>query len=299
MDSRQLSYFVVAARREHLGAAAAELGISEPALSRSIGRLEHQFGVQFFDRIGRGLRLNTYGKLLLAHSERAFAELDLCHEKIRSLHAGADLVTIGFIPSLGVSIIPRVVSNVARVNASIQLRFHEGRGPALRTLLLDGDIDLYLGTLLFPDPAITWHPAWDEGVVAVMPRGHRLAERAEVELQEIASDHWLVLRSAGTTRRALVDAARNLGFAADVVFESDDFATILGLVEAGHGVALLPEHCSLAGSALKAVPLRSSPRRIIGVGHSRSRSMTQTAIAVRDVIIAEVGRWFSAVAEHA
>jgi DNA-binding transcriptional LysR family regulator len=288
MNPRQLTYFVAAARREHLGTAAAELGISEPALSRSIGRLERELGVRLFDRVGRGLRLNGFGKLVLDRAERAFNELYLCEQQIRTLSAGAELVTIGFIPSLGESIVPKIFRGCLTLDPKVYLRFEEGRGPILRTMLLNGDVDLYVGTLLFPDPAIEWVPAWDEGVVAVLPAHHHLASQNELELDDLARERWLLARSAGTTRRALIERARAAGFAADVAFESDDFATIMGLVEAGYGVGLLPEHCAPGRETLAVIPIRSGPNRTIGIGHSRARQLTRAAAGVLEIIASEM-----------
>lgn len=284
-------YFVATARREHLGNAAAELGISEPALSRSIGSLERQLGVKLFDRPGRGVRLNVYGKIVLEHAERALGELDNAEQKIRSLNTRAEDVRIGYIPSLGPSIVPKIIESARELKSPTRLRFSEGRGPILRDMLLNGSIDLYVGTLLFPDPAIDWRPVWDEGVVAVVRRDHPLAGRGRVEFLDLAREPWIVLRSTSTTQRGLVDGARNAGFAADIAFESDDFATIAELVETGYGVALLPEHCSFAGDTLVALGIKSSPIRTIGVGRSRSLSITPAIAAVRDIIVEE-GRGF-------
>ncbi|HXF34836.1 MAG TPA: LysR family transcriptional regulator [Candidatus Acidoferrales bacterium] len=284
MHPRQLAYFIVAARREHMGTAAAELGISEPALSRSIARLEREYGVRLFDRVGRGVRLNAYGKVALLHSERAFSELEAGEQKIRSLNSSAEEVTVGYIPSLGTSIVPKIVVGAKRIKAT-QLRFHEGRGPILRDMLLNGEVDLYIGTLIFPDPAIDWRPMWDEAVVAVVRRDDPLARRTAIEFRDLALGRWLLLRSTGTTRRGLVDAARSAGFVPDVAFESDDFGTILELVESGYGIALLPQHCKLPNETLVGLEIRSSPRRTIGVGQSRSRTITPAIAAVRDVIV--------------
>ena len=273
-----------------MATAAVELGISESALSRSISRLERQYGVQLFDRVGRGVRLNGYGRLLLRHSERAFNELDFCEQQIRTLRAGADQVSIGFIPSLGTTVVPAFLHTAMRDQPNLQLRLQEGRGPALRMMLLNGEIDLYVGTLLFPDPAIEWELAWEEGVVALMRSDHALAKRTDIELNDLAQERWLVARSAGTTRRALVEAARNAGFIANVAFESDDFATIVGLIGVGYGVGLLPEHAAPARDSLVAIPIRSGPRRNIGVGQSRARPLGSAASVVRTLIIGQVLR---------
>lgn len=289
MQSRQLAYFVVAARRQHMGTAAADLGISEPTLSRSIAALERSLGVRLFDRIGRGIRLNAYGNVVLEHSERALGELDECVQKVRSLSENAEEAAVGYIPSLGTTLLSKLVADCKRTKLRVRLRFHEGRGPALRDMLLNGKIDLYVGTLIFPDPAIEWEPLWDESVVAVVRRDHPLAKHETVGFRALARERWLVLKSTATTRRALLDGARSAGYSPDIAFESDDFGAIIELAESGYGIALLPEHSRLPEDSLMAIGIRSGPRRTIGIGRSRSRVITPTIAAVRDLIASSTG----------
>jgi DNA-binding transcriptional LysR family regulator len=94
MGADQLRYFMVAARFEHFGRAADELGISQPALSRSISRLEEECGGELFQRAGRGICLNDNGRLLLRRVERMLAELEDARRKLRErgakLHRGAE-----------------------------------------------------------------------------------------------------------------------------------------------------------------------------------------------------------------
>ena len=102
MLSDQIRYFAAAARHEHLGRAADELDMSQPALSRSILKLEEELGVQLFDRAGRGVRLNSAGKLLLHRVERANAE---CEDAVRELReqrsASRKTVSIGYFATFG------------------------------------------------------------------------------------------------------------------------------------------------------------------------------------------------------
>src|SRR5205823_197807 len=76
MDLLQLRYFQAVARHEHVSRAAEELRIAQPALSRSIARLEAELGVPLFDRRGRRVRLNRFGAMFLARAGRALDELD-------------------------------------------------------------------------------------------------------------------------------------------------------------------------------------------------------------------------------
>src|ERR1700744_244601 len=95
--SDQIRYFAAAARHEHLGRAADELDMSQPALSRSILKLEQAIVVQLFDREGRGVRLNNAGKILLQRIERAYAE---CEDAVRELreqrNSSRKTISIGY-----------------------------------------------------------------------------------------------------------------------------------------------------------------------------------------------------------
>jgi DNA-binding transcriptional LysR family regulator len=83
MDLLQLSYFRVVARVEHMTKAAEELFIAQPSLSKTIRRLEKEIGVPLFDRQGRSIRLNQFGKAFLEHIERIFRELEEGQREVR------------------------------------------------------------------------------------------------------------------------------------------------------------------------------------------------------------------------
>ncbi|MFJ9501004.1 LysR family transcriptional regulator [Brevibacillus centrosporus] len=75
MEWQQLEYFRVVARLEHFGQAAKELAISQPALSRSISKLEEEQGVALFDRMGRSVYLNSFGHVFLDEWRRVLQRL--------------------------------------------------------------------------------------------------------------------------------------------------------------------------------------------------------------------------------
>jgi len=285
MDSRQLSYFLAMARHEHMGSAAAELDISDSTLSRSIARLENRYGVKLFDRVGRGMRLNNFGRILLESVTRAFNVLETAERDIRATSRSAnDSVSIGFTPSLGAHTIPKIVELFKSRHPDIQLRLIEGTGRALRDSLLEGLADFALGPWRFDDPAIDWHPLWDESFVAMVRKQHQIASQRHVHFSEIADDELLLYQSSKTTLTALRDMARLTGRLPNVVFQSDDFATLEGLVAAGYGTAVVPEVVSTSRRDLKIVRLDSSPRRTIGLMSAKARRLPSGAVAFRDLL---------------
>ena len=84
MNLLQLHYFKILAEKEHLLSSAKAIHISAPALSSSISKLEEELGVELFDHVGRGLRLNQNGRILYVHVCNIFSELDMVEHKFRS-----------------------------------------------------------------------------------------------------------------------------------------------------------------------------------------------------------------------
>src|SRR5271170_1643544 len=182
MLSDQMRYFAAAARHEHLGRAADELDMSQPALSRSILKLEEELGVQLFDRAGRGVRLNSAGKILLRRIERAHAE---CEDAVRELHEQRGLsrktVSIGYFATFGVRLIPELVKSFCAVEPGIQFQLFEGPSPVLAKQLLSGEIDLCMASQ-FTNSGLSWQPVFNEELFALVPPTHRLAKNASINL---------------------------------------------------------------------------------------------------------------------
>jgi LysR family transcriptional activator of glutamate synthase operon len=294
MDPRQLLYFLSTARSEHMGKAAAELRISESTLSRSIARLEREHGVAFFDRVGRGVRLNAFGRVLLASVEGAFAALESGQRELRAMaHSGSARVALGFIASLGPQVVPNFVHGFAANHPQLQFRLIQGSAQSLRSRLLDGEIDLTLGTKRFDDAAVDWRPLWEEGLVAVVPAGHPIAQQHEADFADIAGDRILSFGLSETTRAAFADVARTTGTAPNVVFSCDDIATLSGLVSAGFGTAVIPESLHTARAGICCVRLPTAPKRTIGIAFATSRPLSSAARNVRDAIVRESAEYKS------
>ena len=82
MELTQLYYFYIASRYEHMTKAARQLNVAQPALTQAVHRLEEELGVKLFDRKGRGVVLNPYGKVVAAHLEKVFSQLDTMKEEL-------------------------------------------------------------------------------------------------------------------------------------------------------------------------------------------------------------------------
>lgn len=285
MGPRGLRYFEVTARHQHMGMAAGELGISESTLSRSIARLEKEYG-PLFDRVGRGVRLNAAGGVLLTRVARALAELENAKAEIRDLRtAGATQIGLGFVPTLGSSFVPDLIARFKQMYPAVQFRFVQAAREQLHHHLLRGDIDLCLASHRFDEMTIDWEPLWDEELVAVVPRPHPLARRRLIAVRELALEPLLTYTTGHALRIAVDDLARRAGFVPNVVFEADDAPTLLGLVGVGMGITLLPDSIEPNRARSAVVKLRASRWRTVGLSWMSARYQPPLVSQFRKFII--------------
>lgn len=286
MLSDALRYFLSAARHEHLGRAAEELELSQPALSRRILKLEEEIGVQLFDRVGRGVRLNAAGKLLLQRVERARSELeDGVRELQEQKSAQQKVVSIGYFATFGVRLVPELVKGFCALEPSVQFKLFEGPSPQLREQLLQGETDLCVASQ-FPDASLAWEPLFEEELLALVAPGHRLATRTSIDLTELADEPFVALKSGHGLRCTLEELCAEAGFAPRIKLEGHEVATLRGLVGAGFGVTLAPQREVAAPIQAVSIPIRT-PRcqRTIGLSWRKGRWLAPKAQAFRDYML--------------
>lgn len=288
MDWQQLTYFRATARAEHMSRAAEELAVSQSTLSRSIARLEQQYGVPLFDRIGRGLRLNPYGKAFLARVERALQELEDGERELAHMAGLAHAnITLGFLATFATRIVPRLIGEFRTTHPDVQFRLLQGPAPILRERLLSGDIDVCLSSPRFADVELAWEPLWDEELIAIVPPGHARADSNTIALSDLALETMVALKAGYGLRQNLDEFARLAGFTPRIGFEGDEVATLVGLVGAGFGVALVPKGVELG----VAVPLRIEAPvcfRTIGMAWPEGRYSPPLLAAFRAHVLAEL-----------
>lgn len=278
MEFLQLHYFQTVARTEHMTKAAEELNIAQPSLSKTIARLEADLGVPLFDRQGRQLRLNAYGKMFLARVEKAFMELNEGKRELQDL-AGLQKGSITLAVSIP-RILPDLLGSFLTQYPDVRLRQFIESTSSMKRLLENGDIDFCISSVPIAGPDIEWKPLMTEEVFLIAPPGHRLADRPGIRLIE-AKDERFISMNAGIGFRSLTDAfCREAGFKPNTAFEGDDPDVIGELVEQGMGIAFIPALYLKRITRPNLVRLRIIDpvcQRTIGLGLSKSRYLSQAA----------------------
>jgi LysR family transcriptional regulator, transcription activator of glutamate synthase operon len=255
MNVDELRWFAALAEREHMTAVAREQHISQPALSRAVGRLETQLGVPLFDRRGRVLALNAHGQRYLPHVRRALEELDAGAAALAdAADAERGEVRLWFLHTLGSWLVPALVGAYRDERPAVRFRLAQRGAAGLVEGFGDGDADL---VMMGPRPmgrGWAWHRLAIEPLLLAVPPNHRLAGRRSVRLIDVAGEPFVALQPGNALRAQTDDLCRRAGFEPKIAFEGDEVATLRGLVAAGLGVALVSPQRVAAEEVTTATP---------------------------------------------
>ncbi|MFT8870882.1 MAG: LysR family transcriptional regulator [Sporolactobacillus sp.] len=242
MEWQQIEYFQVVARLQHMTKAAEELSISQPALSRSIARLEEELGVSLFERQGRSIILNQYGRLLLKHVNHILKEIGEAKRELKMLmDPEYGEVSLGFLHTLGVNVIPDILCAFRKLHPRTKIKLYQNNNTSLLHQLETGEIDLCLVHHGYSDPHILWEKLWEEELFLMVPANHPLAKRNSIMLKEIAREPIVSMKTGYELRKLADMLCRKAEFTPTIAFESEDVTTLVALVASGLGVALLPD----------------------------------------------------------
>jgi DNA-binding transcriptional LysR family regulator len=282
----QLKYFQTVAQLEHMTKAAEQLQIAQPSLSKTIARLEEDLGVPLFDRQGRQIRLNAYGKAFLDRVKRAFMELNEGKREIRDL-AGLNqgMVTLSVsIPS----ILPGLLSSFLAQYPDVHFRQYLESPSSMKQQLENGEVDFSISSEPIEGPDIEWRPLITEEIFLVVPPGHPLSGRDSVLLSEVKHEPFISM-NAGNGFRDLTDRFCHMaGFTPNICFSVDEPDVIGRLVRQGLGIAFVPALSWLAASPRLSNRLRiiePTCQRTIGLAWSKRRYLSSAAQRFREFVI--------------
>lgn len=286
MNLDELGWFVVLAENQHVTDAAAELGVSQPTLSRALARLEEQVGVALFDRVNRRLRLNGYGEIIRDHAIRAIAEMRSATERIAELRdPDTGTVRLAFLHSQASWFVPDLLRRFRVEAPKVQFGLFQGAAHEVVERLASGQADLAV-TSPRP-PGYRWRGLYMERLCLAVPRGHRLAARARIRLADAKDEPFVALAPELGLRRLTDELCAQAGIDPHVVFEATEIPTMEGLVAAGFGVAVVPvprpEHVEPGAVYL---PLaQASAKRQLGLAWPAERPLPPAANRFAEFVI--------------
>lgn len=286
MHLDELHWFVVLAETEHVTDAAAELHISQPTLSRALARLEDEVGTPLFDRVGRRLRLNAYGEILLEHARRSLAEMCSATERIAALRdPDTGTVRLAFLHSQASWFVPDLLRRFRAEAPRVQFALIQGAAHDIVDALAGGRVDLAITS---PRPeGYRWRGLYLERLCLAVPRGHRFADRARIRLAEAGTEPFVALAPEFGLRQLTDELCGEAGIEPQVVFEAMEIPTMEGLVAAGFGVAVVPvPRSERAEPGAVYIPLsQTSAKRQLGLAWPADRPLPPAAERFAEFII--------------
>ena len=239
----QLRGFVAVAEEGHFGRAAHRLTMTQPPLSRQIQQLEKELRVSLIDRSGRNVRLTPAGRAFLRDARRLLHDAENATQSVRRVPEGrAGLLSLGFTATSGYGVLGTVLRTAAERLPHVEIVLSELVTRDQLDRISAGTLDAGLVRPPTP-PAVESRPLRSESLVAALPAGHPLAEEREVALSAFHGAD--VVGYSPLEARYFYDLVVGVFGAADVrpsyVQHAHQVHTVLALVEAGLGIALVPE----------------------------------------------------------
>ncbi|MGR4008960.1 LysR family transcriptional regulator [Leucobacter sp. 1207-22] len=251
IDSTELRILHTLAVTGSLTSTAGVLGLSQPAISQRIKRVETRLAVPLIERSGRGIRLTNAGQILADHGRTVVAEIDAALAAIDDLRGerAGTLRLVGF-PSSSATIVPELMRRLAVEAPDVSLQYREAEPPEAAAMLRDGEVDCalifdYEGAVGLPAGS-AFLPMWRENVYLVVSDRHDVPESGQADLGDYATEHWIA--GCEKCRGHLLAAAADHGFEPDIIQETDNVPAMLAMAAAGGAVVLV------AGLALAAAP---------------------------------------------
>jgi LysR family transcriptional regulator, transcription activator of glutamate synthase operon len=279
MEIRQLIYFTEVAKQEHVSSAAETLHIAQSAVSRQIGNLEAELGVQLLEKDGRNIKLTYIGKLFAEQATIAIKAIDNAKQLIDEyLDPNRGIIRIGFPSSFASNILPSIILAFKKEYPDIRFHLRQGSYKFLIEGIKKREIDLaFIGPVPSREPDIRTDILFTEQFVALLPTTHPLANEKSLSLLQLMKDSFVLFPDGYILRKIVEDACLQAGFRPSILFEGEDLDAIKGLVSSGIGVTLLPEvtlHGNLPNDTVKVTISQPQVRRSVGLITPKHRELS-------------------------
>ena len=282
-----LRAFITAAEQRSFSGAAKLLHLSLPALSRRISNLEARLGVRLFDRTTRSIELTLLGSRFLREVSPVVQNLD---RSVHGLRDAAQLesgdVTIGCVFSAVHHFLPTVIKAFRARHPQVLVRIMEQSADGVFASVRHGEADFGINYIGMQESDVDFTLLLNEPYVLACRSDHALGTRRNVRWQELAA--WDQVRVSQSSRnRVFIDKAlAELPSPPRPVCEVRHVSTLIGMVEAGLGVAIVPKlTVPRRPASVVGVPLLPTVTRSMGIIQRAGRSLSPAATAFAELLV--------------
>jgi DNA-binding transcriptional LysR family regulator len=285
---RQLQAFAAVARLQSFGRASVHLGLSQSALSQTITLMEARLGGRLFDRTTRSVSLTALGERLLPKVTRILAEIATSFADIDDeIRLKRGEIVIGCLASITFRFLPAVLASFQATYPGITVRVKDGNAYDLKQRLLKSEIDFAISSRLEDDSDISFRPLLIDPFQLLCPRNHSLAARKVVSWASVETAGYIGYDPTTSNRMVIDRGLAAAGLSIKPMMELAQLGTVIGMVEAGVGVAAVPSMaCPAHSAAVVRVRLRQPViTRELGLALPKGRSATPAAEALTSFLV--------------
>ena len=293
--------FLAVAGTGSLSAAAQALGVSQPALTKSIRRLEGHYRLALFERRARGMVLTPFGETLLAHAKLIDAQCRFADAEMQAFTKGAGgRLRVGAGPFWGATVMPLAIVRLQQQLPKLEVELDVGVNTVIHPKLFAGDLDIVVCALPDTDalpPGIDVHPLFDLTMRVIAGEAHPLVRRRHVSAADLASYPWVVYQRDREIVHKLLTALREEGGAPPrVMVESSSVLAVLEMLKCGPYLSCIADAFLRVRpeSGVRAVPfdrdIWSCPSGALYHRTLRQFAPVQALIAAIDEVSARISR---------
>jgi len=290
-DERRLLAASLLAETGHMPTVAGRLGVSQPAISAAVARLEDALREKLFRRTPQGMVPSIAGARWLVRFDRALAELRYLNQDIAALRGSmAGVIVIGALPLARTRILPQAISALRALHPELRVNARESPYEQLSAELLSGKLDFIIGALRSgTDEALHHELLFTDELCVMAARGHPLAQRRRLELADLRGQSWVLSRPGTPLRETLGKFFASHGEPAPVpAVETGDQALVRGMLVTGGMLTVLSAHqlqyeVEAGQLCMLPVPLEGLGRRI-GITTRRGAQLPASVWALLDEI---------------
>lgn len=281
LSSRELQAVCAIAEYGSFMAASLTLNISQPALTRTVQRVEQAVGLELFRRTTRRIEITPAGQEFIALANRILADLRISFESMREISdEERGLVIVSVVMSVAYTQLPRIVARYRQAKARIEIQLREGVHGAVLEDVRSGVADFgitYIDDVPAEFSAITLAT---EAFHVVMPKGHPLAGKRGVTLEEASRFAMVSLPKEAQTRRFIDGVALASSLVLQHAVTVNQFATVMQCVHAGVGLAIVPRGAvpgALSAGLISRPLAKPAVERTMGIVSLKERGLTPSA----------------------
>lgn len=240
---KRVGAFVAVADELHFGRAAARLHIAQPALSQQVRQLEADLGLTLLERTTRRVGLTVDGAAFLPHARRLLVTAGDVWRAAEELRVGArGRLRLGFVDSTAYEFVPSFLHRFRAAWPDVDVELHTMSSDEQARALVDGTIDIGIGRTVPVRPVVEADVLGHDALLVAVPGDHPIAGQSSVRLGRLCDDTFVGFsRESSPSLHAEVRAlmlAHDVRY--DPAIEATEYTTIVGLVAAGEGIALVP-----------------------------------------------------------